>query len=108
MIEQLSSDERLQLLRFVCSFAWADLEVRDQERTVVEKLIRSFNLDAEEQAEVERMLAHPPAPEDVDPQEIPAEHREIFLEAVKAMIYSDGEISPIEAESFELLDQLIR
>lgn len=108
MIEKLSPDERMQLLRFVCSFAWADLEVRDQERQVVQKLIRNFNLDEDEIQEVEHLLAHPPAPEDVDPQDIPVEHREIFLEAVKAMIYSDGEISPIEAESFELLDQLIR
>lgn len=108
MLEQLSPEDRMQLLRFVCSFAWADLEVRDSERSVVHKLIRSFNLDEDELAEVERMLKSPPAPEDVDPQEIPLEHRELFLETIKAIIYSDGEISPNEAESFELLDQLIR
>ncbi len=108
MIDQLSRDERMQLLRFVCSFAWADLEVRDQERSVVHKLIKNFQLDPEEADEVNQLLTHPPSPEEVDPQDIPVEHREIFLDAVKAMIYSDGEISPIEAESFELLDQLIR
>jgi len=108
MIDQLSREERMQLLRFMCSFAWADLEVRDSERNVVTRLIKSFELDEEEAAEVEELLKHPPNPEDVDPQEIPVEHREIFLETVKAMIYSDGEISPSEAESFELLDQLIR
>jgi len=108
MIDQLSKDERLQLLRFVCSFAWADLEIREPERDVVHKLMRAFHLDEDERAEIERMLKSPPPPEDVDPQEIPVEHREIFLETVKAMIYSDGEISPSEAESFELLDQLIR
>lgn len=108
MIDQLSREDRMQLLRFVCSFAWADLEIRDTERGVVHKLIRSFDLDEEEADEVARMLKSPPAPEDVDPQEIPLAHREIFLETVKALIYSDGEISPNEAESFELLDQLIR
>ncbi|MCB9778037.1 MAG: TerB family tellurite resistance protein [Alphaproteobacteria bacterium] len=108
MIDQLSREERLQLLRFVCSFAWADLEVRDQEKSVVHKLVKSFELDEEEAEEVEALLRSPPDPEDIDPQDIPIEHREIFLEAVKAMIYSDGEISPVEAESFELLDQLIR
>lgn len=108
MIDELSREERMQLLRFVCSFAWADLEVRESERRVVHKLIQSFKLDPDEALEVEAMLRSPPDPESVDPQEIPIRHREVFLDAVKAMIYSDGEISPSEAESFELLDQLIR
>lgn len=108
MLNDLSRDERMQLLRFLCSFAWADLEVRDAERSVVHKLVKRFDLDADEAAEVERLLRSPPPPEEVDPQEIPVHHREFFLETIKSMIYSDGEITAGEAESFELLDQLIR
>jgi len=108
VLSDLSREERMQLIRFLCSFAWADLEVRDSERSIVHRLVKKFDLDEDEIQEVEALLRSPPAPEDVDPQEIPVHHRELFLETVKSMIYSDGEISPSEAESFELLDQLIR
>jgi hypothetical protein len=32
MFQELSRDERLLLLRFVCAFAWTDLEIKDGER----------------------------------------------------------------------------
>ena len=35
----LEGEDRLRLLRFVCSFAWADLEVDEAERGFVYKLI---------------------------------------------------------------------
>ena len=32
MLDALDREDRLQLMRFVCSFAWADLEVTARER----------------------------------------------------------------------------
>ena len=40
-LSQLDLEERLRLMKFVCSFAWADLEIQDEERTMVGKMILS-------------------------------------------------------------------
>jgi uncharacterized tellurite resistance protein B-like protein len=108
MLQQLNRDDRLQLVRFVCSFAWADLEIRDAERDFVHDLIRRLELDDEEAAAVEGWLAFPPAPEEVDPMEIPVEHRKIFLDTMLALVAADGELDEAETESFNLLSQLVR
>ncbi len=42
----LSRAERLQLLRFVTSFAWADLSVSDEERAFIHSLVSRLHLDA--------------------------------------------------------------
>ncbi len=108
MLSSLDREERLQLMKFVCSFAWADLEVNDAERTFVHELIERMELDPEEANAVEAWLASPPNPEDIDPQDIPVEHREIFLQTLLALIGSDGELTEAETESFNLLSQLVR
>ncbi len=46
-------------------------------------------------------------PEDVDPGQIPIEHRERFLEEIEGVILSDGEIAPEESENFKLLRELL-
>ncbi len=107
MLSKLSSEERLLLLEFVCAFAWADLEVRDEERDLVHRLVRQLDLSKEEAAKVEEWLRRPPKPEDIDPNKVPHRHRELFLAAAHQMIASDGEISPEEQENYELLKQLL-
>ncbi|WP_437534441.1 TerB family tellurite resistance protein [Sorangium sp. So ce726] len=108
MLDKLSREERLQLMRFICSFAWADLQVRDQEREFVRKMILRLHLDAEEAKQVRSWLEVPPAADDVDPMKIPRAHRQLFLNAAREMISSDGEIGEEERESLSLLDQLTR
>ncbi len=108
MLNSLSKDERLQLMRFVCSFAWADLEIRDEERVYVADLMRRLDLDEDEEVQVQGWLSRPPAPEDVDPTLIPVEHRQIFLDALLGVLGSDGEIDEAETESFNLLSMLLR
>ncbi len=107
MLNELSSNERMLLLEFVCAFAWADLEVRDEERAFVHRLVRQLDLSREEAAKVEEWLEVPPKPEDIDPNKVPRRHRELFLAAAHKMIASDGEIAPEEAENYELLQQLL-
>jgi uncharacterized tellurite resistance protein B-like protein len=108
MLHSLSREERLQLMRFVCSFAWADLEIRDEERAYVADLIKRLELDEAESNQVAGWLNLPPAPEEVDPMQIPVKHRQIFLDAMLGLVGADGNIDEAETESFNLLSQLVR
>jgi hypothetical protein len=108
MLDTLSREERLQLMRFVCSFAWADLEVTTEEREFIVNLVDRLELDDEESAEVARWLEVPPTADELDPADIPREHRQLFLDAARAMIMSDGEVDDVEAENLVILDQLLR
>lgn len=105
-VAELGREDRLRLMRFVCSFAWADLEVQDDEKKVVDKLIKTLELE-DDRALIERWLKSPPPPEDVDPTRVPRHHRELFLEAARAVFAADGVIDPKEQENFELLEQLL-
>lgn len=107
MPKSLDHEGRLRLMKFVCSFAWADLEVRKEEKVFVAKLMRSLELSDDEEAQVEQWLNVPPRAEELDPAEIPREQRELFLRAARAMVASDGEIDEQEAENLELLEQLL-
>ena len=103
MFERLSREDRLLLLRFVCAFAWTDLEIRASERKFVERLMDRLALDADDRREVEGYLHVAPAPEDVNPALVPAEHRRAFIEAVRALVYVDGAVDAEEREQFEKL-----
>ncbi|MAI78065.1 MAG: hypothetical protein CL917_03925 [Deltaproteobacteria bacterium] len=107
MLNHLSSADRLQLMKFVCSFAWADLEVRPEERVFIGRLIRRLQLSPEEEIQVHGWLDVPPSPDSVDPTSIPAEHRKIFLAAIEGVIGADGETSLEEADNLHLFRQLL-
>ena len=106
-MQTLSRSDRLLLLKFVCAFAWADLEVHKKERALVHKLVKQLKLDADEAAEVEKWLARPPRPEDVDPNKVPRKHRKLFLDHARQMIAADGNVDEAEAEIFGLLEDLL-
>lgn len=106
-MNDLDTDDRLRLVRFVCSFAWADLEVADTERDFVAKMVRQLDLDDDERAQVEEWMERPPAPEDVDPTDIPPEHRQIFLNAALQMMGADGRVDSREVETFSLFEKLL-
>lgn len=107
MLRDLPREERLLLLRFVCAFAWSDLEVQEQERRFVSRLTARLALDAEERAQVEEWLELGVAPEEVDPNRVPQQHRELFLRVVGDLIRADGVIDPNEAEDYALLKKLL-
>lgn len=108
MLEELNRDDRMQLMRFVCSFAWADLEIRPEERDFIIKMITRLELDEDETAQVAAWLQVPPRADDLDPEDIPREHRKLFLDAARAMILSDGSVEQVEAENLIILDALLR
>ena len=104
---QLDTASRLRLMKFVCSFAWADLQVNVAERAFVAQLIRRLSLDEEERKKVRGWLEIPPSPDSVDPGLIPPAHRKVFLEAIEGVIIADGEIAPEERENLQLLQELL-
>jgi len=104
----LEREDRLRLMRFVCSFAWADLEIVDKERELVQSLIEKLELDDEETKMVQGWMKIPPRPEDVDPLEIPPQHRQLFLNVMMDMVRADGVIASDEIENFHLFEQLLR
>jgi hypothetical protein len=108
MLNKLSREDRLRLMKFVCSFAWADLEVQDEERSFVSKMVRRLELDADDRKQVEGWLEVPPPPEEVDPSEVPKEHRQLFLETVRGLIAADKRVDPEERANLELFEQLLK
>ena len=108
MLQDLSRDERLQLMRFICSFAWADLEVRAKERAFIKKMVKKLDLSEEEAKEVDKWLEVPPPAELVDPTRIPRAHRELFLKTAREIVAADGEIDADERENLALLEALTR
>jgi uncharacterized tellurite resistance protein B-like protein len=106
-LHALSHEERLRLLRFVCSFAWADLEVTPPERQAVARLVTRMELGQEDARQVESWLALPPQAEDVDPTEVPQAHRLLFLDEVRRIVVADGRLTPGERELLCLFERLI-
>ncbi len=107
MYDELEWDDRLRLLRFACSFAWADLRVGEGERAWLEGLIDALELDEESREQAEAWLEHPPGEEALDPAEIPEAQRQLFLDVLGRMVVADGSVDPMELESYALLAQLL-
>ena len=108
MLDGLDREDRLRLMKFVCSFAWADLEVQQEERSFVQRLIGQFDLDDHERKQIKGWLEVPPPPEEVDPAAVPAKHRKLFLETVRELVAADDHIDPEEHENLKLFEQLLR
>lgn len=107
MLNRLDTRDRLRLMKFICSFAWADLQIRPEEREYVAKIMARLDLGREEREQVEGWLQVPPSPDSVDPTAIPQEHKVIFVEAVEGVIAADGEIAPEERENLGLFKALL-
>jgi uncharacterized tellurite resistance protein B-like protein len=107
MLDRLDRRERMRLVEFVCSFAWADFEIQPEEREFIAGLIRRLELDADERRQVDQGLERPPRLEHLDPTSIPAAHRVDFVEAIEGLIAADGAVREEEQETFEVFKQLL-
>lgn len=105
-LTQLDPQSRRNLLKLACFAAWSDLEVVDAERAVVLELAALLTVGGDELAEVRGWLAGPPA--EFDPAEVPVRHRELFLDALVAVVLADGRFVPEECETLRLISELIR
>lgn len=104
----LAPADRLNLLRFVCSFVWTDLKVTQQERDLVMRIVGAMQLGDAEARQVAAWLEVPPAPEDVDPSRVPHQHRELFLRAAQLAVEADGRVVPAERDALRLFQDLLR
>jgi uncharacterized tellurite resistance protein B-like protein len=107
MTKSLGREDRLRLMKFLCSFAWADLRVHEKEKLFIRRMVKKLSLDAGEAAAVEGWLKVPPRPDEVDPLDIPRDHKQLFLEAVRAVVIADGEVHPNERINLALLEELL-
>ena len=99
--------ERMNLLKFVCSFVWTDLRVEQAERDLVMRIAGYLHLTDEEVAQVKQWLEVPPAEDEVDPTSVPRKHRELFLEAAKLAVEADGRVVPAERDSVAIFRDLV-
>jgi len=104
---ELSPTERMNLMRFVCSFVWTDLNVSQSERDLVMRISGSLNLTDTEAAEVKGWLDVPPPIEDVDPTSVPVAHRQLFLTTMEMVVNADGKVAGAESESLALFRDLM-
>ena len=98
-----SRQKLLQLFHFMCAFAWADLEIQQQERDMIERLLLALELLPEDWVTVLKWLEHPPEPDAIKPYNIPADFREQIYEAAKAVVLIDGKMEPKERDMLTLL-----
>jgi uncharacterized tellurite resistance protein B-like protein len=103
MLDGVSASDRLLLLKFLCAFAWTDLEVTERERAFVRRILGQAHLGADDVSQVEAWLEVAPAPGSVDPRAVPRAHRKLFLDAVRAMVYADGRVDDEERASLDRL-----
>ena len=107
MLERLNQGDRLLLLKFVCAFAWADDVVEEGERRFVRRIMGKLELSADEVKDVEGWLLVPPPAEELDPAKIPADLRQVFLGAVRAVLFADGNVSPEEEAKLAALQRAL-
>ena len=107
MLERLAGSDRLLLLKFLCAFAWTDLRISEHERAFVERLVKRLGLEPDEAKQVDEWLHVAPSPGTLDPSAVPAEHRRLFIDAVRALIYADGQVEDEERANFERLREAL-
>lgn len=104
---ELTPFERVNLMKFVCSFAWTDLNVSQAERDLVMRISGSLRLTDAETRQVEGWLEVPPPIDEVDPTSVPPAHRQLFLTTLDMVVKADGKVVGAEHESLALFRDLI-
>ena len=99
--------ERMNLMRFVCSFAWTDLRVSQAERDLVMQIAGRLALNDTEVQQVAAWLEVPPPADSVDPTQVPQAHRQLFLQAAEMITQVDGRVVPAERDSLALFRDLL-
>jgi len=104
-LTRLDDDTRMTLLRLACFAAWSDLNVAPQERSVVLAFAKLLAVGPEEVKQVESWLKGPP--DELDPNDLPREHRREFIHALEEVIVADGVIAPEECETLQLIREFM-
>lgn len=104
---KLDPAARMDLLKFVCSFAWTDLRVTQQERDLVMRIVGRMGLGDDEAKQVAAWLKVPPPIDEIDPGMVPRAHRQLFLQAAELAIKADGRVVPAERDQLAVFRQLL-
>lgn len=104
---KLSPAERMNLMKFVCSFVWTDLHVSQAERDLVMRICGRLLLTEDETERVRQWLEVPPNADEVDPNAVPPEHRQLFLDVAEVVVNADGRMVPAEREALTLFRDLL-
>lgn len=104
---KLDASARMNLMKFVCSFAWTDLRVTQQERDLIMRIAGRLDLDADEVEQVAEWLKVPPPGDEIDPARVPREHRQLFLDAAELTVRADNQVVPAEREQLVLFRELL-
>lgn len=104
---KMTAAERMNLMKFVCSFVWTDLKVARQERDLVMRIAGRLALTDAELTQVEQWLRVPPNVEEVDPTAVPKAHRQLFLQAAELVAKADGKVVPAEKDTLALFRDLL-
>lgn len=107
MIENCTSEEKMQIMRFIYAFAWADLKIVQAEKQFILRFCNNLQLNEEERQEVLSWLEQPQHPEDIDPFSIPEHLRAYVLKAARAISIVDGDFDEKEAELLEILENIL-
>jgi len=104
-IASMDKEARMHLVQLACFAAWSDLEVHPRERGVVMSIAMNVGLDDEDLAEVTEWLDH--APPELDPNVIPVEQRQAFMDALVAVVLADGRVTPEESATVRLIREML-
>ena len=100
--EELTEDERIDLMRFLCSFAWADGEVQAEERAVLERILAHSGLSRERRAAAMSWLIEPPDMEGFDFAAISPEKRSLFLDLAFEVASAHGGLAGDELRQLQM------
>ncbi|PIE16482.1 MAG: hypothetical protein CSA66_07300 [Proteobacteria bacterium] len=85
--------------------AWSDMDLAEAERDSVLTLALDLAHDEADVALAKRWLRQ--GPPDLDPYDIPREHRQLFLDTFVRVVQADGRIDPEESEALRLIRELV-
>ena len=105
-LNELNAGARRSLMMLACHAAWSDLAVVQAERDVVTALAKRLQLDEAALADVNRWLAGPPP--EIDPYDLPREHKEVLCATLLEVVEADGVLAPEECETLRLVREFMQ
>lgn len=108
MFDDLNDEERRNLLKLVCAFAWADSKIQDEERAAIGRLIDRLELGDDVRRDAHFWLQdkeHAAELGDVM-ESVPKTHRDLFVDVCRELIGSDDEVTADEKQELALLELL--
>lgn len=104
-VADLPLETRRHLLGLACLAAWSDLVVVPEERELVLDKAVKLAMGEDQIKEVESWLKG--APPEFDPNDIPLEHRQLYLDTLLEVILADGRVAPEECEMLRLMREML-